>query len=220
MGFHYSSGLNVLATLDSGPVTVSAGWALMSDTSAPPVGTRWMRIRLIATRHSGTTNDAYFDALSLRPMGAARVSLQGTVADDGLPLGSTLQTTWSVVSGPGAVTFANANTAATGAVFTVAGSYVLRLTASDGQYSSSDELTITVNPANQGPVVNAGADQTIALPNSANLNGTVTDDGLPAGSSLTTIWRQVSGPGTVTFANPNVTVTTASSARRAATCCA
>jgi hypothetical protein len=143
-------------------------------------------------------------------MGAAGVSLQGTVADDGLPLGSTLTTTWSVVSGPGAVTFANANAAMTGAVFTVAGSYVLRLTASDGQYTSNDEVTITVNPANQAPTVNAGADQTIALPNSANLNGTVTDDGLPAGSSLTTTWRQVSGPGTVTFANPNVTVTTAS----------
>ena len=30
-----------------------------------------------------------------------------------------------------------------------------------------------------GPVVDAGPDQTITLPSSANLNGTVTDDGLP-----------------------------------------
>src|SRR4030095_15557096 len=34
-------------------------------------------------------------------------------------------------------------------------------------------------------------------------------DGLPFGSTLTTSWTSLSGPGTVTFTNPNVTVTTA-----------
>jgi hypothetical protein len=57
--------------------------------------------------------------------------------------------------------------------------------------------------------VNAGADQTIALPGNANLNGSVSDDGLPASSTMTTTWTKVSGPGTVTFANPNVTGTAA-----------
>ena len=32
---------------------------------------------------------------------------------------------------------------------------------------------------NQPPTVNAGPDQTVTFPNSANLNGTVSDDGLP-----------------------------------------
>ena len=48
-------------------------------------------------------------------------------------------------------------------------------------------------------IVDAGPDQTLALPASANLNGVVTDDGLPAGSILSTSWSKVTGPGTVTF---------------------
>ncbi len=56
------------------------------------------------------------------------------------------------------------------------------------------------SPANQAPVVNAGANQNITLPSTATLTGTATDDGLPA-STLTTTWSKVSGPGTVTFGN-------------------
>jgi hypothetical protein len=64
-------------------------------------------------------------------------------------------------------------------------------------------------PTNQPPVVNAGADQSLLFGTTANLDGTVTDDGLPA-SALTTSWSQVSGPGTITFANSNAVDTTAS----------
>jgi alpha-tubulin suppressor-like RCC1 family protein len=64
-------------------------------------------------------------------------------------------------------------------------------------------------PSNAAPVVNVGADQTITLPASATLNGTVSDDGLPNGT-LTRAWSKVSGPGTVTFANANAEDTTAS----------
>jgi len=61
---------------------------------------------------------------------------------------------------------------------------------------------------NQAPSVNAGSNQTIALPNFASLDGTVTDDGLPSGT-VTTTWSKVNGPGTVTFSNPNAVDTTA-----------
>jgi uncharacterized repeat protein (TIGR02543 family) len=56
---------------------------------------------------------------------------------------------------------------------------------------------------NIAPVVSAGLDQTITLPDdTASLNGTVTDDGLPnPPGTVTTIWSKVSGPGTVSFAN-------------------
>ncbi len=37
----------------------------------------------------------------------------------------------------------------------------------------------------------------------------MTDDGLPSGTLITT-WTRQSGPGTVTFANPNAVDTTAS----------
>ena len=141
------------------------------------------------------------------------ITLNGTVTDDGLPIGSALTITWNKASGPGTVTFGNPDQAITTATFSVAGSYVLRLSAGDSQLSSSDDVTITVSatpPVNQPPVVNAGSDQTITLPtNTVNLNGAVTDDGLPTGSTLIMNWSKVSGPGTVTFSNPNGAIITA-----------
>ncbi|NND01617.1 MAG: hypothetical protein HKN91_02420 [Acidimicrobiia bacterium] len=66
-------------------------------------------------------------------------------------------------------------------------------------------------PTNQAPTVNAGSDQSIMLPASATLNGTVNDDGLPnPPGSLTTTWSKISGPGTVTFGNPSAVDTSAS----------
>jgi len=66
-------------------------------------------------------------------------------------------------------------------------------------------------PANNPPSVNAGTDQAITLPNSASLNGTVTDDGLPnPPAAVTTTWSKVSGPGSVTFGNAAAVDTTAS----------
>ena len=71
--------------------------------------------------------------------------------------------------------------------------------------------TFTQNVGNQPPSVNAGPSITIALPNSAPLTGTVTDDGLPATPGrVTSTWSKVSGPGTVTFANASALSTTAS----------
>ncbi len=76
------------------------------------------------------------------------VSLSGTASDDGRPNpSSTLSVTWSMVSGPGAVGFGNANVAQTTATFSVVGSYVLRLTADDGGLATIDEVTITVDQA-------------------------------------------------------------------------
>jgi RHS repeat-associated protein len=138
------------------------------------------------------------------------VALEGTASDDGLPSGSTLEITWTKVSGPGPVTFADPHSAATSATFAVDGEYVLKLTASDGQLSSSDTVTVTVIPRNQPPAVDAGQDQTVELPAAAELHGSVTDDALPRGSSVTATWSVAGGPGEVTFADPHAAVTTAS----------
>jgi PKD repeat protein len=140
----------------------------------------------------------------------ASATLTGTATDDGLP-SATLTTTWSKVSGSGTVTFGSVNALSTTASFSVAGTYVLRLTASDGALSSSATVTITVlsGPVNKAPTVSAGSPQTITLPASATLTGTATDDGLPSGT-LTTTWNKVSGSGTVTFGSVNALSTTAS----------
>ena len=199
--YRNAANTTMIARLDSGEVSSTNAWQLVEDTRIVPAGTGWIRIRLIATRRTGTTNDAYFDALSLRAVTGAGVKLNGSITDDGLPAAGSLTATWSKVSGPGDVVFANANAASTSATFSEAGVYVLRLTANDSELSSSDEVTITVEAANLAPVVNAGADQTVTLPNSATLSGSVTDDGKPVGATVTSTWSKVSGPGTVTFAN-------------------
>ena len=64
-------------------------------------------------------------------------TLDGNVIDDGNPTGN-LTTTWSKVSGPGTVTFADASAIDTTATFSEAGSYVLQLTADDGEAVASD----------------------------------------------------------------------------------
>jgi hypothetical protein len=75
----------------------------------------------------------------------AIAALDGTVSDDGQP-NPTPSATWSVVSGPGTVTFDDAGAVDTVASFSAAGTYVLRLAADDGALSASDEVTIVVNP--------------------------------------------------------------------------
>lgn len=70
------------------------------------------------------------------------------------------------------------------------------------------ELTPTTPEPNQAPVVNAGADAEITLPDRIKLQGSVQDDGLPNGQ-LTMQWTLASGPAgaQVTFASPNAEYT-------------
>ena len=70
--------------------------------------------------------------------------LSGSVSDDGLPAGGTLTQTWSMVSGPSTVTFSDPNSLTPIASYVDPGVYVLRLTASDSQLTSSDEMSILV----------------------------------------------------------------------------
>jgi hypothetical protein len=79
------------------------------------------------------------------------------------------------------------------------------VTDSRGQGTILDDDTTAANVA---PVVSAGSNQTVTLPSSAALNGTVTDDGLPSGS-LSSTWTKQSGPGTVAFGNTHAVDTTA-----------
>ena len=76
----------------------------------------------------------------------AAATLTGTVSDDGLPQGNPLTSAWSMVSGPGTVTFANASAPATTATFSTSGTYVLQLSASDGEFTSTSTVTVTVQP--------------------------------------------------------------------------
>jgi hypothetical protein len=74
------------------------------------------------------------------------ITLNGTATDDGLPNPpGAVTTTWSQVSGPGSVTFGNANAANSTATFDTAGVYVLRLIANDGQSQVAGDMSVTVH---------------------------------------------------------------------------
>ena len=62
------------------------------------------------------------------------------------------------MSGPGPASFADPASAATMATLSVAGTYVLRLSATDGSLSSSDDVTVLLETENEPPVVSAGPD--------------------------------------------------------------
>ncbi|HOY57493.1 MAG TPA: glycoside hydrolase family 127 protein [Verrucomicrobiota bacterium] len=68
--------------------------------------------------------------------------LNGSVKDDGKPKPAPT-VKWSMASGPGKVTFANASAPETTAGFSAAGDYVLKLTADDGQSGASCEVHVT-----------------------------------------------------------------------------
>src|ERR1700730_838939 len=138
-------------------------------------------------------------------------NLSGSASDDGLPNPpGALTYSWTMVSGPGTVTFSNSTALSTTASFSTSGSYTLQLAAFDGSATSARTVVITVYPFTQPPVVNAGPAQTITLPAAATLNGSATDDGFPnPPGALTYNWAMVTGPGVVTFANANAASTTA-----------
>lgn len=145
------------------------------------------------------------------PIGCASITLTGQVFDDGLPSGSTTST-WSQVSGPGLATFVSPGTAATSVSFDNTGTFVLRLTASDGVLSTSDDVTVEVygHGSNLAPTVDLGADKVLELSSVLTLTGKASDDGLPnPPGALTYAWTKVSGPGSVTFGTPTKLVTTA-----------
>ena len=157
-----SSTLDTTAKLS----TTADAWTSVSATVDVPANTRNIEFHLSGTRNGGTDNDSYFDDLflsissggtvtNLAPVvnaGAdqsidlsATATLNATVNDDGLPTPINLTTVWSAESGPGTVTFTDSSAVDTTATFSVAGTYVLRLTADDSALSASDDVQITVN---------------------------------------------------------------------------
>lgn len=199
--------------------TISGGGT--RSIGSPPNSTSQDWVALVQETSGGTpTNEAPVvsagsDKSATLSGGNATVTLNGSASDDGLPSGSTLSRNWTRVSGPGTVNFANASSASTNASFTVAGSYVLRLTASDGALSSSDDVAVTINSTtatNQAPVANAGADRSAVLSSASvqvSMSGSASDDGLPAGSSLSYAWTRLSGPASVSFSSASSAATNA-----------
>ena len=144
--FHQGSQLGVLK-LTLG--TTSFSWAFVAtDDSVLDSGTQPTLDSFGSSTNTAPVVGAGPDRSITLP---STVSLAGVVSDDGLPSPpGQVTSTWSRVSGPGTVTFTDASSPTTTASFSVAGSYVLQLSATDGALTTSDQVAVTVAPAGGG----------------------------------------------------------------------
>ena len=119
-------------------------------------------------------------------------------------------TTWSQTSGPGASTISAASGLVTNITGLVQGIYNFQLLATDNNgLSNTSTVTITINPANLPPNVDAGPAQTLTLPASS-----LTLKGQASGNNgaiiVSTTWTEVSGPNNASLAaasSPSTAVT-------------
>ena len=82
------------------------------------------------------------------------VTLNGSANDDGVPeQPGVLAVSWTQVGGPGVAWFSNPTQPGTTVTFPGVGQYTLRLSATDGEKSSSDDVIITIqHPIATGPI--------------------------------------------------------------------
>ena len=122
------------------------------------------------------------------------VQLNGTLSSD--VDGNTLTYVWNLLSRPdgSAATLTDPTTATPRFTPSVAGQYVVELVVDDGTVSSTpDTVVITTRPANAAPTANAGADQTVPLGGTAQLDGSASSDP-DAGDVLSYAWSLLSRP--------------------------
>jgi len=170
----------------------AAGLALGPDSNDPALTNLYLVARGVDNNSDPDENDGVIYELSIptiitpgneAPVVAAgedqsiilpnTAPLIGSVSDDGIP-DSALALTWSKQSGPGEVSFVNANGKTTNASFSMIGDYVLRLTGYDGEKYSFDDLSVVVS--SNDPVITLNGDSTINL----NLGETFIDPGATA----------------------------------------
>lgn len=136
------------------PGTVTFGNASSADTTATFSDPGTYTLRCTATNEAvSRSRDLIIDVVpDVIGANALPTIDPGTNTDAGTSFPHVLNgsvsaatsSAWSLVSGPGTATFANAAIPSTSVSFSVAGSYVLRLTAVNGIGEASRELAVTV----------------------------------------------------------------------------
>jgi gliding motility-associated-like protein len=158
-------------------------------------------VNAVAANQNPTANAGTDKTISL-PTNS--INLSGSASD---PDGSIVRYTWVKVSGP-PVTLGATNLATVSLASLVEGAYVFRLEVEDNQGGiDTDDVKVTVLPqaVNQPPVVSAGTDKSIFLPeNSVILLGTASDGD---GNVTTYQWTKVSG-GAATLLNATTSILT------------
>lgn len=143
------------------------------------------------------------DLLITLPTNSTNIIGSGSDAD-----GSIASYLWAKVSGP-TVTLGVITNPTLSVSNLIEGVYLFRLQVTDDDgASSTDDITVTVNPAsvNQPPLVSAGPDKSIFLPtNTVQLSSTASD---ADGTITSRNWTQVSGPSAATLVNATSTLLT------------
>ena len=199
-------GNELLARHAVDPIPTHDRWRRMLKRMEVPERATRARVRLLAklvdtdTSDAREKNDAMFDAIALRLTRPGVDLLAGEVFDDGQPDGGSLVTGWKQLEGPPA-TISDPENLTTPLRLPEPGSYRFELSASDGELSGSDTVTVVLEAGsgNGIPVLDAGTDLEAEyhgdpLPLAASV-----DDDSP---DIDFEWRQISGPGPVSFSDP------------------
>ena len=124
------------------------------------------------------------------------LALAGAGSDSG---GSITAYKWDMVAGPAPIAWSNSLATNPTVSDLIQGTYRFRLTVTDNSgLTGYDDMTVTVLPAPNAPVVNAGPDKTVTLPtNSVSMSATASD---PENAIFAYLWTQMSGPNWVSRA--------------------
>ncbi|WP_444994127.1 PKD domain-containing protein [Aliikangiella sp. IMCC44359] len=160
--------------VNSAPDTVN----VIVSTTTPP--TNQAPIANAGNDQSGNVGDSFI--------------LNGAASSD--PDGDALTYRWTIQSKPaGSVaSLSNANQVNAGLTTDTEGSYVVQLIVNDGQLDSNvDTVTIlTTHKANNKPIANAGADQSVHIGTPVQLSGVNSSDA--DGDTLTYSWQILNAP--------------------------
>lgn len=129
-----------VTSVGNGNAGLSKPWSgvpAMLHLAASGSGTPTNQPPIVSAGSDANTPDLHYD-------------LQGKVEDSTVTAGMSLTSSWSLVSGPGTISLANAAAAMTRATFSVGGTYVLQLSATDGELSAADTVQIKVGVPSTG----------------------------------------------------------------------
>ncbi len=120
------------------------------------------------------------------------VEMDGSGSDD--PDGDELTYEWDLLEKPSAsgTSIVNERTVDPQFWADVEGTYRLELTVRDGELSGTDDVYVVVSNPNGVPVASAGSDQSVAVGDTVQMNGSSSSD--PDGDALNFEWSFVSKP--------------------------
>jgi alpha-tubulin suppressor-like RCC1 family protein len=120
-------------------------------------------------------------------------NLNGNASTDNVHISAYL---WSQISGPNTAKFDLVASSAPALTNLTTGTYVFKLKVTDNEWlTDSNNVTVNVNLSSAS--ASAGPDQSITLPTSS-----VTLNGTGSTGVTTSLWSQISGPGTATIVSP------------------